>query len=119
MASSGNSDSGGDFARAFGDRLRNYLVEKGMTQVDAARAMGLKDRKSGKPSKSRLNKYLNDSPSMPEAHLLYLACTKLEGFNFEHQGQRLNAETVRRKKGAPPAEQMTFRFNRQFNLTDK
>jgi transcriptional regulator with XRE-family HTH domain len=120
MTSSSNADSGEGFARAFGNRLRNYLAEQGMTQVDAAKALGLTDKKSGKPSKSRLNKYLNDSPSMPEAQILYLACTKLNGFNFEYNGYRINAETVRRKGAATSetqAEQMTFRFNRQFSLT--
>ncbi len=120
MASSGNGDSGDGFARAFGTALRGYLNEKGATQVDIATLLGLKDKK-GKPNKSRLNSYLGDSPPIPGAEVLYLACTKLEGFRFEYNGFRINAELLRRK-GVPqekPAEQMAFRFNRQFNLTAK
>jgi hypothetical protein len=60
-----------------------------MTQVDVVKLLGLKSEKSGKPSKQRLNRYLTDSPSVPDANVLYLACTKLEGFNFEHNGYRL------------------------------
>ena len=121
MASSGNNDSGDAFARAFGSALRSFLLTTGMTQVDVANRLGLKD-KSGKPSKSRLNRYLSDSPPMPEAFVLYLACTKLDGFPFEYNGCRLNAQVVRRKGSAlseRQPEQMTLRFNRQFNLTDK
>jgi hypothetical protein len=118
-----NGDSGVGFARAFGTALRSYLDgNPGMTQVDVVNLLGLKSEKSGKPSKQRLNRYLSDSPPVPDANVLYLACTKLKGFNFEHNGHRINIETVRRR-GEPlpakPAEQMTFRFNRQFNLTDK
>ena len=122
MASSGNGDSGTGFARAFGSALRDFINEKGITQVDVAKLLGLKDKKTGTPSKSRLNSYLQDSPPMPEAQVLYLACTKLDGFRFEYNGYRLNAETLRRNASVlqvKPAEQMAFRFNRQFNLTDK
>jgi transcriptional regulator with XRE-family HTH domain len=121
MAGNDNGDSGEGFARAFGRALRNFLDSTGMTQVQAVKLLGLKDKKSGKPSKSRLNTYLTDSPPMPDAQVLYLACTKLKGFNFEHNGHRMNFQMVRRK-GQPlpekPPEQMAFRFNRQFKLTD-
>jgi hypothetical protein len=122
MADNDNSDSGEGFARAFGRALRNFLDTTGMTQVEAVKLLGLKDKKSGKPSKSRLNTYLTDSPPMPDAQVLYLACTKLKGFNFEHDGHRMNFQIVRRKgqpSGEKSPEQMAFRFNRQFNLTDK
>ncbi|MGO9087012.1 MAG: hypothetical protein ACLP6G_23500 [Terriglobales bacterium] len=120
MAADDNGDSGESFAHSFGKALRNFLDESGMTQVDVAKLLGLKDKKSGKPSKSRLNTYLTDSPPMPEARVLYLACTKLQGFNFEHNGHRMNVETAgRRPLPEKPAEQMAFRFNRQFSLTDK
>jgi hypothetical protein len=55
---------------------------------------------------------------MPHANVFFLACTQLRGFRFEYAGRQLGAATVRRKAGPPP-EQMTLRFNRQFNLTDK
>jgi len=122
MAFSGNNDSGEGFARAFGKALRSYLDITGMTQVDAVKLLGLKAKKSGKPNKQRLNTYLSDSPPVPDAQVLYLACTKLGGFNFEHNGYRINAETLGQKvtsQPAKPAEQLSFRFNRQFNLTNK
>jgi transcriptional regulator with XRE-family HTH domain len=122
MAGNYNGDSGEGFARSFGKALRNFLDSTGMTQVEAVKLLGLKDKKSGKPSKSRLNTYLTESPPMPDAQVLYLACTRLKGFNLEYNGYRMNFQIVRRK-GQPlpqkPAEQMAFRFNRQFNLTDK
>jgi hypothetical protein len=122
MTGNDNGDSGEGFARAFGKALRNFLDTTGMTQVEAVKLLGLKDKKSGKPSKSRLNTYLTESPPMPDAQVLYLACTRLKGFNFEHNGHRMNFQIVRRKGQQLPAkssEQMAFRFNRQFNLTDK
>jgi transcriptional regulator with XRE-family HTH domain len=122
MVANDNGDSGDGFARAFGKALRNYLDSTGLTQVEVVKLLGLKTKKSGRPSKQRLNHYLSDSPPVPDANVLYLACTKLEGFNFEHNGHRISIETVRRKgESLPekPAEQLAFRFNRQFNLTDK
>ena len=122
MAVADNGDSGEGFARAFGKALRNFLNSTGMTQVEVVTQLGLRNKKSGEPSKQRLNTYLSDSPPIPDAHVLYLACTRLKGFNFEHNGHRINIETIRRRGGSlpeKPAEQMAFRFNRQFNLTDK
>jgi|SRR5579863_1047848 len=122
MASIGNGDSGLGFARAFGSALRDFLIEKGMTQVEVASQLGLRDKKTGKPSKSRLNSYLSDSPSMPKAEVLYLACTKLDGFEFAYNGYRINAGTVDgngSKADGKPAEQLPLEFNGQFNLTDK
>src|ERR1700676_2385829 len=122
MAINDNGDSGEGFALAFGKALRDFLNRTGMTQVDAVKLLGLKDKKTGKPSKSRLNTYLSDSPPIPDAQVLYLACTRLKGFYFEHNGHRMNIEIVRRRgQSLPetPSEQMAFRFNRQFNLTNK
>jgi hypothetical protein len=121
MATDDNNESREAFARAFGKALRNYLDSTGMKQVEVVKLLGLKSAKSGKPSKQRMNHYLGDSPPVPDADVLYLACTKLEGFNFEHDGYRINAERVHRRGALSqkPAGQMAFRFNRQFNLTDK
>jgi transcriptional regulator with XRE-family HTH domain len=122
MATSDNSDSGNAFAIAFGNALRNFLNDKSLTQVEAAARLGLRDKKTGKPNKSRLNSYLSDSPPAPGAEVLYLACTKLEGFNFSYNGYRINAETVGGNGSRPTqkaAEQLPLEFNRQFNLTDK
>jgi len=118
MASSGNGDSGERFAVAFGGALKVFLGRTGMSQVDLAKKLGLMD-KSGDPNKQRINTYLTDSPPMPEAQVLYLACTKLPGFTFEFEGYQLKA--VRRKGtvSEKASAQMTFRFNRQFDLIDK
>jgi hypothetical protein len=122
MVASNNGDSKEGFARSFGKALRNYLDSTGVSQVDVVKSLGLKGKKSGKPSKQRLNRYLEDSPPVPDARVLYLAFTKLDGFKFEHNGYRMIVEAVR-QSGEPlpekPAEQMAFRFDRQFKLTDK
>jgi transcriptional regulator with XRE-family HTH domain len=115
-------NNGTAFALAFGSALRSFLVDRGMTQVEAARTLGLINKKSGKPNKSRLNAYLSDSPPVPGAEVLYLACTRFESFKFEYNGFRISAETIVRKEAGlrpKPPEQMAFTFNRQFNLTDK
>jgi len=90
-----------------------------MTQIDVVKQLGLISKKSGKPSKQRLHHYLSDSPPVPDAQVLYLACTKLKGFNFEHNGHRINVETIGESVPERPAAQLAFRFSRQFNLTDK
>ena len=106
------------FARAFGNALREFMKKTGMTQVAIAQTLGLKDKK-GQPSKARVNQYLSESPPMPGSNILFLACTQLRGFKFEYEGRRLNAAVSGKKPGPPPPEQMTLRFNRQFNLTDE
>jgi len=122
MSTSANGDSGNAFAQAFGNALRNFLEEKGLTQVDAAARLGLRDKKTGKPSKSRLNSYLGDLPPVPRAEVLYLACTRLDGFRFSYNGYRISAESVGGNGTRPTqkaAEQLPLQFDRQFNLTDK
>lgn len=122
MTASNNGDSGRDFARAFGKALRNYLDVTGGSQVDLVKLLGLTSEKSGRPSKQRLNRYLSDSPPVPDARVLYLAFTKLDGFKFEHNGYRMKVETVSKTGGPPPeksTQQMAFRFSRQFNLIDR
>lgn len=117
MATVDNGGSENAFALAFRDALREFLRQTGMSQVDVAKRLGLKD-KSGQPSKSRVNQYLSDSPPLPGANVLFLACTELRGFRFEFDGRQINAAIVR-KKSEPATEQMPLRFNRQFNLTDE
>jgi transcriptional regulator with XRE-family HTH domain len=107
-----------DFARTFGDALNDFLEHQGIRQTDAAKQLGI--------TKARLNTYCHDSRAgkraKPDAEILYLACTKLVGFNFEYNGFRISAETLNGRKRAPAAtdaEQLTLRFDRQFNLTDE
>jgi len=124
MTSVADSDSRMDFARAFGDGLRQFLSANGIQQIEAARLLGIRD-KHGNPNKARLNTYCHDSPAgkrpVPNAEILYLACTKLPGFHFDFRGQRISASTLngnRGKRSERTAEQLTLHFDRQFNLTD-
>jgi transcriptional regulator with XRE-family HTH domain len=107
-----------DFARTFGDTLNDFLQQKGIRQTDVAKQLGI--------TKARLNTYCHDSKAgkraKPDAEILYLVCTKLVGFNFEYNGFRISAETLNGRKRTPAAietEQLTLRFDRQFNLTDE
>jgi hypothetical protein len=46
----------------------------------------------------------------------------LPGFSFVFNGHRINAESLNgngAKPVAPPAEQLSFTFERQFNLTSR
>lgn len=124
MTGNGNSGSRQEFACAFGDALDQYLRTRGIGQNDAARLFGLKD-KNGKPNKARLNTYCHDSPKgkrpSPDAEILYLACTKLEGFHFDYKGYRVTAVTINGKHAKtvkPLSQQLSLHFDRQFNLTD-
>ncbi len=108
-----------DFAHAFGNALRQFLEKKGMGQNDAARELGLPERGG-----ARINSYLHDRADgtrpKPEAEILYLLCTKL-GFSFEYNGYKISATSLNgraKKPLATAAEQLTFRFDRQFNLTE-
>src|SRR5437588_2242833 len=125
MAHVADADSPKDFAHAFGDALRQFLEAKGIRKIDVAKLFGLADKK-GNPSKARINTYCRDSRSgtrsKPDAEILFLACTKLEGFYFDYRGYRISAATLNgngAKRAEKPAEQLTLHFDRQFNLTEK
>ena len=117
------ADNSTDFARAFGDGLRNFLKKKGMDQSDASKQLGL-----GASGKARLNTYCHDSPRgtrpKPNAELLYLVCVTL-GFEFEYNGHRISAATLNGNgaSGAKPAqeqpEQLVLEYDRQFDLTNQ
>jgi transcriptional regulator with XRE-family HTH domain len=109
-----------DFARAFGNALGQFLRSKGMTQSDAARALGL-----GEEGKARINTYCHDSPRgtrrKPNAEMLYLLCVNL-GFAFEYRGYKIGAASLNgggRKSTDKSAEQLRILFDGQFNLTDQ
>ncbi len=122
MANPAEADPPEDFATAFGDALNEFLLASGMRQVDLVELFGWQ-KKTGK---SRINSYCRGSKQgrrvSPDAEILCLACTKLPGFSFIYRGHRISAETLSgngRKPLKPPAEQLTFEFSRQFNLTRK
>lgn len=108
------------FARAFGNALVEFLQEKGLTQADAARRLGL-----GKAGKARINTYcrksLDKAPAKPDAEILYLLCVHF-GFSFEYRGYRISAATLGKIPVRPlpdAAKQLSLEFDRQFKLTDK
>jgi transcriptional regulator with XRE-family HTH domain len=109
-----------DFARAFGDALLKFLQEKGLTQSDAAKRLGL-----GKEGKARLNTYCHDSPKgrrpKPDAEILYRVCAGL-GFEFDYKEYRITAETLNGDRSGQierPAEQLPLEFSGQFDLADQ
>src|SRR5438128_2588641 len=126
MAPVAERDSQKDFARSFGDALKGFLTSNGMKQIDAAKSLGLMD-KNGNPNKARLNTYCHDSRAgkrpKPAAEILFLACTKLEGFYFDYRGYRISAATLngngRKPTNEPASTQLTLQFDRQFNLTEE
>ena len=117
------SDSQLEFARAFGDALWKFLDGR-MTQIDATKLLGLLD-KNGKPKRSTLNSYFRDSADgkriEPLASVLFLACTRLPGFYFDHDGYRLKAVRLDKKKKTSDATygQLPFNFQRRFDLVEQ
>lgn len=109
------ADDSQDFAEAFGRALSAFLKSRGLKQTEAVDQLGL-DR----VAKGRISSYCHRGKRpKPNAEILYLLCTKLD-FEFEYRGYKISATTLN-GKGAkpvqPPNEQLTFEFNRQFNLT--
>jgi len=110
-----------DFARAFGDALSLFLEERGITQAEAARRLGLPTEKG----KARLNTYCHDSTRgkrpKPDAEILYLVCAEL-GFAFEYRGYKISAATLNGNGSKPkekPVDQLQIEFDGQFKLTDQ
>ncbi len=118
MSDTPDAGTSEDFASEFGKALNGYLRATGRQQSDLVDLLGL-DKKIGK---GRISSYCRDrSPVKPNAEILYLACSKLPGFSFEYKGYRISAATLNGNgaKPSPPAEQDSFDFERQFNLTGK
>jgi hypothetical protein len=114
------------FAHAFGDSLGEFLQRTGMGQSEVARKLGFQAAEGRKwRGGARIHSYLHDDRKgrrpTPTADILYLALTKLDGFKFEYKGYTIKAEAVKREgvKTAAAAEQMQFKFKRQFNLMRK
>ena len=120
MADIVNADPPEDFASAFGDALNDYILGRSMNQNDLVELLGM-DKKAGK---SRISTYCRDGRRVtPDAEFFWLACSKLPGFSFVYKGYRVSAATLNGKRAKTPkprpAEQLTFEFEREFNLTDK
>jgi len=115
-----------DFARAFGNALKDFVEGQGSSESEAARRLDVEAPKEGKrKGGSRLHSYFRDNKKgkrpKPNAEILWLACTKLQGFSFVYNGYRISAETLNGNgsKPSPPIEQTSFDFEHQFNLTGK
>ena len=121
MAIIGDSDSPQSFSSAFTKALKSFLEERDLGQSEAARELGIETTEEGKrKGGARISSYCCGR-AKPDAEILYLLCAKL-GFNFEYNGFRITAETLngkRPKSAEQPARQLTFDFERQFNLTRK
>jgi len=104
-----------DFARTFGDALKEHLDKKGIDYAKAAPLLGV--------TKAALSTYWNDDKNKkrrkPRAELLFLACMNLE-FAFEFNGFRISAATLGNRSTKPVAvsEQLHLDYYRQFKLTD-
>lgn len=106
-----------NFARAFGDALAKFLKKEGIPQIEAAKQLGL--------GKARLNTYCHDNPKgrrpEPSAEVLYLVCAEL-GFEFDYSGYKISAATLNGHGVKPDVkrpEQLEFKFDRRFDLTDQ
>jgi len=115
-----------DFAHAFGDALKHFLDVRGIGLSEAARRLGIETDVEGKrKGGSRISRYCRDNKDgerpTPDAEILYLACTKLEGFSFVYNGYRISAATLNGSGPKPPqpTEQISFDFEHQFDLTGK
>jgi len=109
--------SSSDFARSFGDALRNFLNTKGITPAAAARQLGVEratlstywtERDKGERAKARVE-------------LLFRACTEL-GFEFEYNGYRITAEAIGAKAEAIPKshpKQLQIDFEQDFELANE
>jgi transcriptional regulator with XRE-family HTH domain len=103
------------FARAFGDALRQFLKDHGISVTDAAQRMDM--------NKQTLSTYWTDDGEgkrrKARAELLYLACARL-GFEFEYSGYKISADTLNGNGTKPKhvaTKQLFFDFDRQFKLT--
>src|SRR6266852_7859416 len=127
MAAVANAGSQQDFARAFGNALSKFLEDRGISQSEAARQLGIETSEEGKrKGGARISSYCRDSKQgtrpKPDAEIFYLACSKLPGFYFDYKGYRISAATLNGNGAKPadkPAEQFTLGFERQFTLTNK
>jgi hypothetical protein len=124
MSNPGKADPPKDFAHAFGDALSAYLDSNRIGQSAAARLLGIEANEKGKrKGGSRIYSYCRDSKdgkrTKPDAEILYLACTRLQGFAFVYNGYRISAATLNGNgtRASKSAEQLSLDFGRQFNLT--
>ena len=106
-----------EFARAFGDSLAEFLIQRKISQNQAAQLLGI--------GRAKLNTYCHDSPKgvrrKPDAEFLYRVCVRL-GFQFRYNGFEISASTLdgdAAKQIESSADQLPLDFKRQFNLTNQ
>lgn len=107
-----------NFARAFGDELRLFLDQNGISVTAAASKLGL--------NKQTLSSYWTDNPEgkrpNARAELLFLACREL-GFVFEFEGSTISAAHSRPTRNRPAIDeskhQLRLPFGREFLLAER
>lgn len=109
-----NENEFDDFRLAFRKAVREFLTEKGLTQVKVARGIGI--------TKQRFNSYCRKKePAHPEAEVLCFLCVNY-GFSFEYRGYKISAATLEGVPVPAPAsvaQQIPIDFEGQFKLTDQ
>jgi transcriptional regulator with XRE-family HTH domain len=104
-----------NFAAAFGDSLRAFLLKKNIDFSEAARRLGVE--------RETLYTYWKDTNGKrrsPRVELLFRACVEFE-FEFDYDGYRVSATSLIKPKKITPKrvpEQIPFNFEREFNLTE-
>ena len=108
-------DSSEHFARAFGDALRAFLDNKGISYTEASTRLGVR--------KQTLSTYWTDDAAgkrkKARAELMFRACIEL-GFDFEYKGHRITAGMLEKpvRNGEAKTEQINLELSRQFKLTE-
>lgn len=99
-----------DFARELGDALAQFLADRGLSEAEAARQMGVE--------RGTLNTYTHDGRNgkrpIPNAEILAKACAI--GFEFEYEGCTIVG--LREGKRHEANDQLTLEFTRQLDLAD-
>ena len=108
------NDRADTFARAFGDALRQFLDDRGISVTAAAARMGM--------NKQTLSSYWTDTSegkrNKARAELLFLACAELD-FEFEFQGRTVSARPSSGAKGQKTPPQMARDYAEEFELQDR
>jgi transcriptional regulator with XRE-family HTH domain len=107
-----------EFAETFGAALGEFLAGKGITLTEAASRLGV--------TKQALSLYCSGSTNgkrrkprpKANAEVLALACAEL-GFEFRYREYLITAASLGKvPRERRSAEQLSFSFSRQFELTD-
>ena len=103
------------FARAFGEALKVFLDEKGISVTEAANRVEI--------NKQTLSTYWTDNAKgkrpLAGSDVLFAACAVL-GFEFEYEGFKITASRTKgTRKEIAKIEQLHLPFSREFELVDQ